>query len=54
MMSGYTASPTSAVKEGGPTVYRNFPAVDGGVAAGLGSVSITFETEETKQGKDDK
>ena len=54
MMSGYTASPTSAVKEGGPTVYFYFPAVDGGVAARLDSQLIFFETGETKKGKDDK
>ena len=54
MMSGYTASPTSAVKEGGPTVYRNFPAVDGVMATRLDSQLIIVETEEAKQGKDDK
>ena len=54
MMLGYTASPTSAVKEGGPTVYRNFPAVDGVMATRLDSQLIIVETEETKQGKDDK
>ena len=53
-MLGYTASPTSAVKEGGPTVYRNFPAVDGVMATRLDSQLIIVETEETKQGKDDK
>ena len=53
-MLGYTASPTSAVEEGGPTVYCYFPAVDGGVAARLDSQLIFFETEETKNGKDDK
>ena len=51
---GYTASPTSAVKEGGPTVYRNFPAVDGVMATRLDSQLNIVETEENKQGKDDK
>ena len=54
MMSGYTASPTSAVKEGGPTVYRNFPAVDGVMATRLDSQLIIVKTEEAKQGRDDK
>ena len=54
MMLGYTASPTSVVKEGGPTVYRNFPAVDGVMATRLDSQLIIVETEEAKQGKDDK
>ena len=54
MMSGYTALPTSAVKEGVPTVYRNFPAVDRVMATRLDSQLIIVETEEAKQGKDDK
>ena len=53
-MLGYSASPTSAVKEGGPTVYRNFPAVDGVMATRLDSQLIIVETQETKKGKDDK
>ena len=53
-MLGYTASPTSANKEGAPIVYFYFPAVDGGVAARLESQSFIFETEETEPGKDDK
>ena len=54
MMSGYTASPTSAVKVDGRILYRYFLAVDGVVAARLDSLLIIVETEETKQGKDDK
>ena len=54
MMSGYTALPTSAVEEGGPTVYRNFPAVDGVMATRLDSQLMIVKTEETKQWKDDK
>ena len=53
-MLGYTASPTSAVEEGGPTVYCYFWAVDEGMAARLDSQLVFFETDETKQGKDDK
>ena len=53
-MLGYTASPTSAVKVDGRTVYCYFPAVDEGVAARLDSQLIIFETEEINQGKDDK
>jgi len=53
-MLGYTASPTSGVKLGGRTVHYYFPAVDEGVAAGLDSHLIIFETKEIKQGKDDK
>ena len=54
MMSGYTATPTSAVKVDGRILYRYFLAVDGAVATRLDSQSIIIETEETKQWKDDK
>ena len=53
-MLGYTASPTSAVKVDGRILYRYFLAVDGAVATKLDSQLIIVETEETKQGKDDK
>ncbi len=53
-MLGYTASPTSAVKVDGRILYRYFLAVDGAVATRLDSQLIIVETEETKQGKDDK
>ena len=51
MMSGYTALPTSAVKEGGPTVYRNFPAVDGVMATRLDSQLIIVEMERPNRGR---
>ena len=54
MMLGYTVSPTSAVKVDGRILYRYFLAVDGAVATRLDSQLIIVETEETKQGKDDK
>ena len=53
-MSGYTPAPPSLIKADGRIVYRYFPAADGGMAAGLDSKLIIFETEETKKGKDDK
>ena len=53
-MLGYTASPTSAVKVDGRILYRYFLAVDGAVATRFEFQLIIVETEETKQGKDDK
>ena len=53
-MSGYTLAPPSLIKAEGRIVYHYFPAVDGGMAAGLDSKLIIFETEKTKKGKDDE
>ena len=50
-MSGYTPAPRSFSKAEGRIVYRYFPAIDGGMAAGLDSKLIIFENEETKKGE---